>query len=298
MAKKPTSTTGYNIPPPPAQGTTTSTGRKKAGPAPINVPVGYTVTTREPYVGQGGGAGQISAGGGNPAAAYGPNASLPVTQGARYFKGDGWRLMPTNAQDIQTMQQALVQTALLDPKGVVYGQWDPKSATAFEKLLGIANAAGVEWKDALQARIQSTAAGNLDTKQKAIPALTINLTNPDDIKAVIQNTAKTLTGGVWSDADVSNMVATYQAQERAAQTQAYYQKYDPNADAGLSGGVQYVGGAGPGGETTNPAGSAGLDQQVKDALIKEHPAEAAVGQFTNNLSSILGSLGWGGKAGG
>jgi hypothetical protein len=245
------------------------------------MPEGYTVTYRVPYGGEGGRAGQTLAGGGNPAAAYGPNASIPIQQGPRYFEGDQWQQAPTNSQDILAVQQAMVQTGLLSAKEVTYGQWDPTSANAFAKLLGIANGAGVEWRDALAARM--AAAGSDEAKAQAradrlasVEPLTIKLSNPDDLKTVAQNVAKTLYGGNLPDEDVQRFVASYQSAEREAQTAQWNAKYGQYVDTGVA----------PT-QVNMPSDPASADSVIAAQIQREHPEQvAATGIGTAVMKSL------------
>lgn len=194
-----------------------------------------------------------------------------------YKKGDQFALLPTNGQDLATLQQALVQAGYLNQGDVIYGSPDAKTLNAFEQLLATANLSGTSWQNALGARLAASAQQPPATKQ--VPPLTVNLTNPEDIKAVANNVAKTLNGTYLNDQDLQAIVDSFHQQESAAQTQAYYQQYNPTA-----------GGYGPGGTTVNAPSQAGLEQDISQKIRDTKPNEVAANDFTANLNTILSTL--------
>lgn len=177
-------------------------------------------------------------------------------------------------------QQRLYNAGLLST--FTPGTLDKATRAAFKDLLGTANQSASTWQSTLQ-NIED--AGGVAGKKKAEPAkpppLTISLSNPDDIKAAISSTAKTLYGGDLPDSEVASMVATFQDKERQSQTQAYNQQYSPEG-AAAGNGVY-----GPGGETVAaPNLSAFVEQQIKAA----HPDQVAKVEFSGTLNNALSSL--------
>lgn len=200
-----------------------------------------------------------------------PAGVLPLRTG--YKKGDQFSLLPTNGQDLITLQQALVQAGYLDKNSVIYGSPDQKTVKAFEQLLTTANLSGSSWQSALSARL--AAASQQAPQGTKTPPLTIALSNPEDIKKVANSTAKTLLGNELPEADLNNFVASYQAQERAAQTAAYYQQYSPGQ------------GYGPGGETTAaPSEEAAAADYVKSTNPAGYQAYGIGSQVMSALNSL------------
>lgn len=168
-----------------------------------------------------------------------------------YKKGDQVRLLPTG-QSLKTLQQSLYAAGYLTDsqmKQIVLGSPDQVTTLAFAKLLATANMSGASWQNALGARLAAAAYEPPQDDRQQLPALTINLTNPEDIKATLQKSARTLLGGYMNDDQANAFVAQFQAQERAQQTQSYYQQYDVRGTDANGRPIGYVG---PGGETIAP----------------------------------------------
>lgn len=195
----------------------------------------------------------------------------------QYKQGDQYRELPTDTTQLALLQHALIDAGYIsdtEAKLIAFGSPDPRTAAAFEKLLVTANISGGDWQDALSKRLASVAANPQPTKQ--LPPLTVQLTNPEDIKDAFQKTAQTLYGGDLPDDQVNAFVSQFQAKEQAAQTQAYNQQY--NVAAGTYG---------PGGTTVAPP-NAGVDaaEYIKNA----HPNEVAAEEFGNKMSVLLNAF--------
>ena len=258
----------------------------KSGPQPIGPDVGRYLGAAPWDVPEGPAAGSVPPGATTDS---GPGFLVP----ARYHQGDEWAQLPPSGPELGALQDKLVLVGLLDPTHMVRGQPDSYTAQAMAEILAVATSQGTDWQGALSDRLLANAddpTAVRGARSRQVPPLVTRVTNPADIAAVVKNTAKTLTGGVWNDADVANVVAAYQQQERVAQQAEYQAKYGQFIATGKLG-------PDAGGEFVAQPGAAGLADQTDKALIAAHPADAAVSTFSNNLGSIVSAMGWGGKGG-
>lgn len=148
------------------------------------------------------------------------------------------------------------------------GIWDPNSQAVFKSLLATANANGMTWEEALA---QIEASGGLKDATPKAP-LQIQLTNPDDIRAMIQSGAQQVFGKYLSEADVNKFIASYQQQQAAAQTEAY--NMGNNA-----------------GTMTGPVSTqGGVNEMFRRQFVADHTNEAGAAIFSNELDKILSAL--------
>lgn len=218
-----------------------------------------------------------------------PSGGRIAVQTPGYVKGDQIKLLPHNTEDLITLQKALVQAGYVsdtDAQRMVLGSPDQITTGAFSKLLATANFMGSDWRSALGSRLALAAQAPPQQQLQKIPPLTISVTNPDDIKAVAQNAAKTLNGTYMDDGQLNSFIQAYQAQERAYQTQQYQQQYSV---MGNDANGRPVGTYGPGGEATAPATGAGLEQELEAQIRQAQPNEVASNAFTAHLNTLLGA---------
>lgn len=237
---------------------------------PIGVPKGYTTLGARPM----------------PFGAHIPFASdtYNVQVSPLYFKGDEWKLAPTNLQDVLALQQNLVDVGLLDSKSFTPGVWDTRSASAFTKLLAQANGAGASWQDSLASSMASAEQAGPAAGQ-ALPPLTVKLTSPDDLKSVAQKTAQTLLGGNLSDDDLNRFVTSYNQMETQYQTDAYNQEYGQYAQTGQLGNVSV---------TAPPSPDVELEKEVR----QQHPDQVFANSLRTELQGSGGVLSFLGAEGG
>lgn len=105
--------------------------------------------------------------------------------------------------------------------------------------------------------------------------LVIKLTNPDTLRATIQNVADQLYGGHLPDDEVQKMITTYQGMESSSQT-AQYNAGDPNLTGVVTGGL--------GGTITQaPSPSAYAQSQIE----QNHPDQVNHVKFKDTFSKVL-----------
>lgn len=186
---------------------------------------------------------------------------------SRYDAGDEWAKIAAMAPEhLMSVQQALARIGLLTPGKFQPGATDDKTKNAFKEILQGANANGMLWGDYLDERVamaDSTGfAGTAAAQQRQ--ALSIQLSNPDTIKAQAQTSSSRLLGSSDS-VDPQHMVDEIHNQETLQQTQAYNQTGES------------------GGSTTDPA-------SVEALILKEHPNQAKAFALGSNGQQILSSL--------
>jgi len=127
-----------------------------------------------------------------------PYGAMPSN--VRYFAGDEYEIATFKPEEIATVQQQMLKAGLLSKKYRI-GIADAETVSAFEKVLGQANTNGTNW---------TTALGTLMATPKQGSGLTYRVSNPDDIRAVVQQTASSILGRSAEPAVVDRLVKSYQ----------------------------------------------------------------------------------------
>lgn len=127
-----------------------------------------------------------------------PYGAMPSN--VRYFAGDEYEIATFKPEEIATIQQQMLKAGLLSKKYRI-GIADAETIAAFEKVLGQANTNGTNW---------TTALGTLMATPKQGSGLTYRVSNPDDIRAVVQQTASSILGRSAEPAVVDRLVKSYQ----------------------------------------------------------------------------------------
>lgn len=187
----------------------------------------YVAVPDLPYLGGDLGAGVIAnrqanvAGG--PGTWFGANQQVKAMP-PRYLSGDdlnivmGW----SDSGELAGIQQALIAAGLL-PDDTVLGSPDNATITVIRNAMSVANRTGEEFQASLMGMVQSGAAANGGSggAAKLLP-------NPDDVKALLNDSAYKLVG---RNLDPGSLDAGVQAFYNAYQPQGGYQSPDPSTIA-------------------------------------------------------------------
>ena len=152
---------------------------------PIGVPDDYTVQITD-YTGKG------------PKGRSGRRETRD--QAPRYHDGFQFKPLTWGIEMQDQLQQGLIAAGLLNPDDVrdIGTFTDPATVKAWTELLSESNRGGVHWRDMLNLRIQGVANGSIRTasqsKGREKPPLTIQLTNPDDIKTSLDKAGPDMLG--------------------------------------------------------------------------------------------------------
>lgn len=143
--------------------------------------------------------------------------STASIQFAKYFTGDDYTIPATLAPETRAeLQQTMYDRGLYGatkPK-IGYGGWQNEDVSAFNQVLAYANASGTDWQTALKSMPQQAASSA--PRQTA----TVNLSNPEDLKAVYKKAMTDITGGgPVSEQDLDKFVSAYQGMEKTQQQQ-------------------------------------------------------------------------------
>jgi len=219
-------------------------GQSKAGtserdrPKPLGVPEGYMA----PYT-----RGPEPQGTADSAAQRAKAGLGPGTIGKRgpsYFDGDQYRPASLDPASIGKLQASLAAAGLLED--FRYGVWDEASQDAYASLLGEANASGLSAEAALQRRAQGVSinqsgsgsggggSGHWEFDENGEPffvedpfvppPLQVKTTNKDDLRRVFRSAVIEKLGQGWSQAQIDELVDSYNWKELAVQTDAYSQE--------------------------------------------------------------------------
>lgn len=181
----------------------------------------------------------------------------------RYFDGDQYRPATLGIDDMIALQNGL-DAAGLYSGDYTKGAWGPSDWAAYERLLAMANAAGLDEKTALDRAING--AKSKDAKGTKRQPLVVTLSNPAELKKTLRNVSRDLYGGDLPDEDVQRFVSAYQALEANATTQAY-------AMGNESGGTVVA----------PPDPSTVAEEQIR----VDHPLEVRNQGFVNSMDAVL-----------
>jgi len=127
-----------------------------------------------------------------------PYGAMPAN--VRYFDGDEYQIANFKPEEIAEIQQRMNKAGVLGKKYRI-GLADDETISAFKEVLGQANRTGTNWTSAL---------GSLVSTPRQGTGLTYKVSNPDDIRKVIQQTASTVLGRSADTELVNRLVKSYQ----------------------------------------------------------------------------------------
>ena len=136
-------------------------------------------------------------------------------------------LQPTKWSPAQVAQHQaeLEALGLLDEDDYQPGKWNAKSSNARRALLKDANIMGISATDLINEALNDPSLigkGDSDGGSEDIPdAFVFEAPNPDDLKKVFDNTARTVIGRKLDDLTLQRMVESYTALERGTQQSAF-----------------------------------------------------------------------------
>lgn len=155
----------------------------------------------------------------------------------RYYQSYAYMPQIMNWTPVQKrqLQTRLVNSGLLT-EDYLNGAWDDNSSQAFAKLLSMANYSGNDWETELYNVYNSQPmeidprTGQLRPKKakgmRERQPLKLSLTHPDDLTRVAQETATKRLGRKFTPDEMSRFVASYQGEEKRAQTAAWNAEYE------------------------------------------------------------------------
>jgi hypothetical protein len=189
-------------------------------------------------------------------------------QAPRYVQGHQYNPASLPVDDIIDFQENLVAAGLMERGDYTVGVWDNESTKAYEQLLSEANASGDDEQVAMTRRIASTQANPKPDKTPKRQPLVVQLSNPDDLRAVAKRVSSELYGGNLPDEELDRFVSSYQALE------AGYQQTGYNMDE-------------TGGTLVKPPDpDVALEKQIRE----EHPNQVAATAFGARMSDIISTF--------
>jgi hypothetical protein len=133
---------------------------------------------------------------------YDPTVVTPygtLQKTPRYFEGDEDQIATFRPEEIATIQKRMQKAGLLGSKYRI-GIADDVTVSKFKEVLAQANRTGSNWDAALS---------TLQASQQ-VGGLTYKVSNPEDIRAVVQQTAAKVLGRSADDQLVNRIVKSYQ----------------------------------------------------------------------------------------
>lgn len=187
-----------------------------------------------------------------------------------YIQGDQWTpAFSMSTEDRDRLKARMNAAGLYGTTGYQSGSWTAEDAQAYQTVLESANGMGKRDPNVVIDNIASQVTKSARVQGPRAP-LVSRISNPDDIRAVLRESAYSLTGSRLSDEDEARLISAYQGQEQSAS------------------GAAYAAGGGAGGTVTDPASA----QNFADAQIERmRPKEVAVHRHLEAFEKILGSMG-------
>jgi hypothetical protein len=197
--------------------------------------------------------------------------TLPQT-GVRYFDTDLLEPYKWSREDRAEVQRILQKIGLYGDDTVNLGSWGPKDIAVYAELLMNANIEGRTWRDQLQQWTIQPPQDILDAlKPEPVQKPTIQVSNPADIAAGVQDTAAGLLGTGIPTADAEAIAPQYQQLEAQSQRAVYRDQ-----DQGGGGTVQ-----------APPSVATFAENKIRE----QRPLEVDTYSFMNQFNEFLKMLG-------
>lgn len=136
---------------------------------------------------------------------WGPGTVTSV-RSPKYFSGDEDLLTNQPVETVVNIQRAMNQVGLLG-KGYTVGVVDSATKNAYRNLLEQANEYGEDWEQSI-IRLASAGSGRSGSLAQ------YRVSNPDDVKAVVNQTAERLLGRKLPQGDLDRISRLYLEEER------------------------------------------------------------------------------------
>jgi len=166
-----------------------------------------------------------------------PGRTLP-----RYFDGDEWSIfLGLSSETIAGMQEAMQEAGYISVNATLnYGKWDGTTASAMREILAVANAEGQDWQVAFETAVadavgsgyltaerqsDAEAAAKAEAARQPTPLPPFQVTNPDDLRSVVQHTARRILGRNADEAMVNQFINNWQSYESSRHSN---QQWDPD----------------------------------------------------------------------
>lgn len=178
---------------------------------------------------------------------------------------------------VAALQSQLVAAGYLKKGSYIPGIFDEDTEQAYYLTMRSALVSDKTPSEVLMERAKARAAAGMGGEEGAEnPPLTIDLTNPADIRKAIKDQALDTLGRKLSDKEAETFVALYQGMEAAKQRQSYSQQYGA------------PGHYGPGGTSVS---APSLGAFTEEEIRKRYPTEAGAHDIANAGAAFFEMLG-------
>jgi hypothetical protein len=190
-----------------------------------------------------------------------------------YITGDEW--MPgygMSDEDRDQLKARMFAAGLYGSGGYSSGSWTQADANAYQIVLESANGMGRRDPNVVIDNLASEARRGARVRAPRAP-LVNQISNPDDIRAIVRKSAYELTGSRLSDEEEQRLISMYQGSQ-TAENQA----------------VHAAGGAAEG-ATTTVIQAAGMQNFAEAQIERMRPGEVASHRHLDAFDKILQSMG-------
>lgn len=195
----------------------------------------------------------------------------------RYFTGDEFKPAGWSFDRRYSLAQELLEMGLITAKQAE-GDWNPSVRGAYSGILKAANYKGVPWRELMDGELaqirqmpedQRPGAGEGAGAQRKAPVAQV--TNPTDIRAVIDKAATDLYGGAIGQGEMDSIISSFQNLESSRNAQL------EQAALADQGGQQIM-------------DLPGLDSYVAEQIRAAHPNEVKAKAFGDRLDTLLRTM--------
>lgn len=190
-----------------------------------------------------------------------------------YVDGDeGTPGYSMSSDDRDRLKSRMNAAGLYGSEGYTSGSWNPDDARAYKYVLETANMMGQRDAEVVIDNLASEATKGARIQGPRAP-LVSRVSNPDDIRAVLRETAYSLTGSRLSNEEEQRLISAYQATQ------------------GASNQAEYAAGGGAPGSTSTVTNAASPQSFAEAQIEQMRPGEVASHRHLDAFEKILGSMG-------
>lgn len=190
-----------------------------------------------------------------------------------YVTGDEWvPAFNLTKEERDALKARMNAAGLYGTSGFASGDWTQADANAYQIVLESANGMGIRNADVVIDNLANDARRSPRVQGPRAP-LVSQISNPDDIRAVIRKSAYELTGSRLSDDDEQRLISMYQGQQGSV-----------NA-------AVHAGGSAAPGLSTAVTNEAGMQNFANAQIERMRPGEVQNVRAMNFMDKMLESIG-------
>lgn len=190
-----------------------------------------------------------------------------------YVNGDEWvPAFNLSPEDRDRLKARMNAAGLYGTSGYQSGTWTAADANAYQTVLESANGMGERDAEVVIDNLANESRKGTRVQGPRAP-LVSRISNPDDIRAVIRQSAYDLTGSRLSDEEEQRLISMYQGSQQA----------ESQGEYGAAGGAP--------GSSATVIQAAGMENFANAQIERMRPGDVAAHRHLDAFEKILGSMG-------